>query len=284
MANSISTETLREKYAMSRLDHNLRRRLVAAGVMKVDTTDNKIIECPFVTTDGAAIGALAGTYSVGDVTVTNDKLEVTEYVAEAVHIFDFETRFNDFDLFTGAIDEMTFNIGEKIDRFALNEVVDNAGVSIATPSGGFAQANIDNIFGDIAAAFTGYADAMNGVYLVIENTEVSGLVQNQVLTGFSYRDAVAKNGLAGEYMGVEIYVTRTGTFVDATVGTQTFTNANNRLAGVKNTATFANIRSGGYEEKMVSGKTGKEVVVYGYTGAKVWSTKANLTADVVLTA
>lgn len=284
MANSIATETLREKYAMSRLDHNLRRRALASAIFKVDSTDNKYVDNPYVTTSGATAEAIDGTYTLGDLTVTNDRFEVTEWVFDSVHIHDFENRFNDFDLFTSAIDEMTSNVSLMADKIALNKVADNAGINIATPSGGFAQANIGEIFGDIVAAFSGYSEAMAGVYVAIENTEVSGLVQSQILSGFTFADSALKNGLAGEHLGVEIFVTRTGTFVSATVGTGTYTNANVRLAGVKNTASFANIRNGGYEEKSVTLKTGKEVVVYGYVDAHVWATKANLTATVTLTA
>jgi len=36
------------------------------------------------------------------------------------------------------------------------------------------------------------------------------------------------------------------------------------------------------EEKSVSGKTGKEVVTFGYIGAKVWATKAALMVKITL--
>lgn len=269
---------------MGRLDHNLRRRAIAAEIFTVDASGRKYVDNPYVTTTGANSGTMGGTLTLGDATVTNDRFEVTEWVHETVHIYDFENRFNDFDLFAGSIDEMTSNVALEADKIALNKVADQAGINIDTPSGGFAQANVDQIFGDIAGAFAGYAETMNGVYLVIENTEVSGMVQKQILTGFSFADAAAKNGFAGEYAGVEIFVTRTGTFVDATVGTGTYTNANVRLCGVKNTASFAMLRDGGYREVEVSLKTGKEVSVFGYVDANVWATKANLTATVTLTA
>lgn len=283
MANSIDNETKREKYAKGRLDYNLRRRAIAAEIFMVDNSANLYVDNPFVTTTGANAEAMAGTLTLGDLTITNDRFEVTEWVHETVHIFDFENRFNDFDLFSAAIDEMTSNVALMADKIALNKVADNAGANIATLSGGMAQANIDDLFGKIAGEFAGYQGVENGVYLAVENTEVPGLVQKQILTGFSFADATANNGLGGEYMGVEIYVTRTGTFVNGTVGTGTYTNANVRLCGVKKTASFAMIREGGYREVDVSLKTGKEVSVFGYVDAHVWTTKAPLTATVTLT-
>jgi hypothetical protein len=54
------------------------------------------------------------------------------------------------------------------------------------------------------------------------------------------------------------------------------------MFGVKNVATYAAPRGVRVEEKMVTGKTGKEVVVYGYIGAKVWTPKASLIVDITL--
>jgi hypothetical protein len=62
----------------------------------------------------------------------------------------------------------------------------------------------------------------------------------------------------------------------------TVTNAGHRVFGVKNVATYASPRGIKVEEKGVSGKTGKEVVVYGYCGFKLWTTKASLVVDITL--
>ena len=83
-------------------------------------------------------------------------------------------------------------------------------------------------------------------------------------------------------MGVDIYVVRTGTFTDATVGTITWTNAGHRVAGVKNVATTALPGGIKTEEKMVSGKTGMEVATYGYVGFKLWAPKVTLVIDITL--
>jgi hypothetical protein len=55
-----------------------------------------------------------------------------------------------------------------------------------------------------------------------------------------------------------------------------------RLFGVKNVCTYAAPRGIKMEEKYVSGYTGKEIVVYGYIGVKVWTPKAALTVDITL--
>ena len=54
------------------------------------------------------------------------------------------------------------------------------------------------------------------------------------------------------------------------------------MFGVKNVATYAAPRGIQFEEKSVTGKTGKEIVAFGYIGAKVWTPKASLIVDITL--
>ena len=284
MANTISTHSYREKFAKGRFDYLLRRSLISEAICNVDTTDNKTIKNPYISTGGATGQALTGTYSVGNVTTTDDDLVVTKEFIEGGHVMDWEEVLTEHSLFQGAIDQMTFNVKNEMDKWVLNSLCDDAGSSYSTPSGGFASGNVATIFSNINSTLAGYAEAYRGMYVVLENTDLPGIIATQVASGFSYADSALNNGLIGNYMGVDIYVTRTGTFVDATVAGDTFTNANNRVAGVKGASTFAHPRGIGYQEKAVSGKTGMELVVYGYTGFKQWATTANLTIDITLTA
>ncbi len=135
---------------------------------------------------------------------------------------------------------------------------------------------------NLISKVSGYAEAYNGLYLVLENTDITGVIQAQATNGFSFADSALNNGFMSSYMGVDIYVVRSGTFVTGTVGTQTFANSGCRLFGVKNMATYASPRGVQIEEKGVSGKTGKEVVTYGYCGVKVWGAKAALTVKITL--
>ena len=84
------------------------------------------------------------------------------------------------------------------------------------------------------------------------------------------------------YMGVDIYVVRTGIFATATLGTKSVTMSGARLFGVKNTTTYAAPRGVTAEELMVTGKTGREERTFAYCGAKVWATKAALTVKITL--
>lgn len=283
MANTIANRVYRDKYRRATLDHTLRNALVSEKIFEVDRSEVKRIQSPYSSTPTTTVQALAGTYSIANFTTTDDALSVDDEFIVAEHIFDFEETLTAFDLFANRVDQQSYSVALKIDQFVLNVITEDATGTYTTPAGGFATAaNASVIVSNLAALVMGYAETYKGLFLVIENTDVAGFAQAQVAQGFSYSDAALRNGFMSSYMGVDIHVVRTGTFQDATMGTKTFTNAGHRLFGVKNVATYAAPRGIQFEEKGVSGKTGKEVVCYGYIGAKVWFPISDLLIDITL--
>lgn len=282
--NTISTETYRQKYFASTLQIVLRKALIAEKICTVDRSDIKRIENPYGSQPTAAVTNISGTYSVSTYTTTDDTLTVDNEVKIAEHIYDFEKVLTAFDLFANRMDEMMYSVAERIDRFVINNLCEDGTETYSTPAGGFSAANINTIISNCASKVMGYQDVRNGMFLVIENTDVPGFMAAQMTNGFSYADAALRNGFMTSYGGVEIYVVRTGTFADETLGTKTYTNSGHRVFGVKNVATYASPRGISYEEKGVTGKTGKEVVVFGYIGFKLWTQKAGLIVDITITA
>ena len=132
----------------------------------------------------------------------------------------------------------------------------------------------------------GYAQSYNGLFLVIENTDVPGFIQAQAASGFSYADAALNNGFMTSYMGVDIYVVRTGLFEDLTAsgaaGSKTWTNSGHRVFGVKNVATYAAPRNITYDEKGRTGYTGREISTVGYIGFMFWTPVYDLGVDITL--
>lgn len=284
MANSLSTFTYRKKYMQTSLQAQLRNALVAEKICMVDRGEAKTIENPYVTQFTASITGLNGTYAINDVTTTDDTLTVNQEVKWGGHIFDFESRLSNFDLYNSVVDEATYAVAFQIDKFVLNNLCEDGTGSYVTPAGGFTTpANVNVILSNLSSKVMGYADTYNGLFLVIENTDVVGFMQTQLTNGFSFADAALRNGFMTSQAGVDIYVVRSGTFVDATIGTIAVTNSGHRVFGVKNVATYAAPRGIQMEEKGVSGKTGQEVVVYGYVGFKLWATKTDLIVDITLT-
>ena len=291
-ANTISTKTYRDKYRLATLDQLLRNLLVAEKLCAVDRSPVKTIQNPYgsqpTTVVQSLTGGNQGTYTPAAYTTTDEELTVNNEFIVSEHVWDFETSMSNFDLFASRTDEMTYSIAAAIDTWVLNTLLEAADTTTyTTPVGGFTTAaNINIIMSNLISKVAGYADAYKGLYLVIENTDVPGFIQAQATNGFSYADSALNNGFMSSYMGVDIYVVRSSTFKNenpgTVAGTETWTNVGHRLFGVKGVSTYCSPRDVKWEEKYVSGKTGKEVVCYGYVGFKAWTPKLALTCDITL--
>ena len=264
----------------------LKAALVAEKICQVDRTDAKYIWNPYGAAPTAVTQAIVGTYTPASYTTTDDTLTVADEVIVSEHIYDFEKVLNQNDINACRTDEMTAAVATAIDVYVLNGLCEAGTGTLDTPAGGFTTAaNVGTIFADICGKVAGYADAFNGLYCVVENTDLTGILQYESTSGFSFADAALNNGFVKSIMGVDIYVVRTGTFQSATFGTGVgaVTNSGHRVAGVKNVTTYAAPRGIQYAEKDVTGKTGKEIVLWGYIGFKAWYNKTALTIDITIT-
>ena len=283
--NTITERTYRDKYRLATLDTNLRYAMVAEKVCLVDRSEVKRIDSPYGNQPTATVSALTGTYTVSEWTVTDDYLQVTDEFKFAEHIYDFEEALTDFDLFASRTDEMMYSVAYAIDYWVINNLCEAGNATYTTPAGGFTTAsNINVIMSNLLSKVMGYADVYKGLFLIIEAADTVGFTQAQATNGFSFADAALKNGFMASYMGVDVYVVKDSTFASETKGTTAYTNSGHRVFGVKGVATYAAPRGIKIEEKGVTGKTGKEVVVYGYCGFKLWTTKQNLVVDITVTA
>lgn len=281
--NTQSTYGDRDVYFQSQYAEVLRRMLISEKICDVNNSDLKRIQNPYGNQVTATIQAVAGTYSVSAWTITDDALTVTDEVIYSEHIYGHEEFFAALPLAMSRIDEMMYGVSSGIDKFVLNNLCEDATSTYTTPTGGFTTAsNINDIIANLLSKVGGYQDLYKGTYLVIENTDMVGFIKAGMTNGYSFADMTLNNGFMDNYGGVDIYVTRTGTFVDATLGTTTVTNAGHRVFGVKNTALYASPRGMQYEEKPVTGKTGKEIVVYGLVGFKLFAQKAVLHTDITI--
>jgi len=281
--NTQSTYGERDKYFMSQYDIVLRNALVCEKICTVDNSDLKRLQNPYGSQPTATIQAVAGTYSVSAWTVTDDALTVTDEVIYGEHVFAHEEFFAVFDIAASRIDNMMYAVAFGIDKFVLNNLCEDATGTYTTPVGGFTTAsNINTIMANLVSKVAGFQEAYKGLFLVIENTDLVGFAVAGATNGFSMADATLKNGFMNEWMGVDIHVVRSGTFVSATLGTTTVTNSGHRVFGVKGVSTYASPRGMQYEEKAVSGKTGREIVDFGLIGFKLWAQKAGLVVDITL--
>jgi hypothetical protein len=281
--NTQSTYGNRDKYLQSQYEIVLRNMLVCEKICDVNNTELKRIQNPYGGQPTATIQAVVGTYSVSAWTITDDALTVTDEVIYAEHVFGFEEFFGVFDVAASRLDNMMYAVAFGIDKFVLNNLLEDGTGTYTTPVGGFTTAsNINTIMGTLQSKIAGYQGVEKGTFLVIENTDLVGFAVAGATNGFSVADSVLRNGYMNSWMGTDIYVVRSGTFVDATLGSTSVTNNGHRVFGVKGVATYASPRGIQYDEKPVTGKTGREIVVWGLVGFKLWVQKASLIVDITL--
>lgn len=264
----------------------MKNALVAEKICTVDRTDVKRIQNPYGSQPTATVQAVVGTYSVSAWTVTDDTLTVTDEVIYAEHVFAFEEFFATFDIAASRIDNMMYAVAFGVDKFVLNNLLEDATGVYTTPAGGFTeQANINTIIANLVSKVAGFETPYhmgNSLFLVIENTDLVGFMVAGFSNGFQFSDAHLRNGFGGSYGGVDVFIVRSGLFVDATIGSTSVTNSGHRVFGVKGVSTYASPRGMNYEEKPVTGKTGREIVVFALVGFKLWAQKASLIVDITL--
>ncbi len=285
MANTLGTKAKRDKYRAAQVQQALKAAVVLEKVCIVDNSDVRTISSPYITAVSTTVQALTGTYTPAAITLTDDTLTVTDEFIAATHIFDFESATAQFDLFYTAHVAIANSIATAVNKWGVNELCANATGSVAAIVGGLTTAgNVAKYFSKITAACTGYDESSAGFYIVVQNSDLEGIQQYQGAAGFSYADAVLNNGYLTSLFGIDIYVVRDSTFVDATTttasGSKTWTNSGHRVGGVKDVATYASPRGVHFEEKGRTGYTGMEVVGIAYGGFKQWTPTASLTLDI----
>lgn len=248
-------------------------------------TDNvKFIENPY----GAAgsvtqNNSIVGTYSVGTFSVTADTLTVTEEFVWSEHVYSFEKIASVADVKGSRMKEAMGQLAYSVDKYALNELCASGTGVYTTPVGGFSQTNTLTIAANLASKLVGFAANYSSKYIVIEPSDLPGVLLAMFGNGFATSDRALSNGFLNRWADFDWYVSGASTFVTATLGTTAFTNLNHRVAGVKGLATL--LMPGGemqWMEKEVTGKTGVELALASYAGMKVWAQKASLTIDITL--
>jgi len=286
VANTNATTSWNTKFFGPNFQQILRNALVAEKICKVDRSNSKIIYNPYSSQPTVEISTLTGTYTPTAYTTTNDTLTVGTEFKVGEHIYDFERVMQHADTMMDRMDNQSFAIKSSIDKYIVNLLCEDGTGTYTTPASGFTvAANIPVIFSNLLSKLGGYSTPIGGAYLVIEQTDMVGILQSQLASGYSYSDRALNNGFMTNYAGVDIYVVPSGTFEDATyVGTDTtsITNSGHRVFGPKGAATYAIPQDVNTRAFPVSGKTGMEVSTNGLFGFKLWNQFKALTVDITL--
>jgi len=291
---NLSTNAQRRTYALNAFDTQLEKEIISPMIFKVDTSNSRTIDAPFVNTTTTTAGAITDTYVAGTPATTDDTLTVNKQFHNVQNVGNFAQKVGQFDVISGVIKEVTRSVAESLDQWALNRALtDVAGstASFATAAGGITKTNALDLIATIQGRLSGMKNLPGqNAYLVIENTELPAFLQNAAASGFAFGDKVLFSGTVKNVMNTDIFVARSGTFVSATVAGDAFTNVNRRLFGVKNMITLAKpsaTREGAvttYFEKEIDGFIGTQVGMVCYSGLKAWAPKLNMSGALTITA
>lgn len=225
----------------------------------------KYIHNPFPTPGSITTNSpMAGTYTAGAFVSTDDDLVVNREAIYSTHIFDFEATFADYDLAMETFKLAAAKLAEDMDT-ELFTILDAGAANTVTVAGGFAAGTVISSLAEALGHISGFAQMTNGTYVVIDNTQVAAFVEAGAGNGFSYADAVLRNGMMGQLLGFDIYVVRSGQLP-----------ANVALAGIKKASTTGIGGSIKVEEKGVAGKTGKEMTAINYSRSALWNNNQEL--------
>lgn len=281
--NFTEATAYRKKWMPNLFQEVLHNALTAEKICQVDTSDVKFIENPYHSAGSVTQQATVGTYSVAAFTVTADTLTVSEEFVWSEQVYDFEQVASVADVKGSRMNEAMAQMATSIDKYVLNAIGTDATGTYTTPINGFTAGNMNQIVGDLIAKVSGFATPLNRMYVVIEQTDVSGVIQAGMANGFNFADKWLNNGWVGNYAGLDFYIVKSGTFVTTTLGSKSVTMSGKRLAGVTGITTYCRPTSRmQWMEKEVSGKTGVELAMVAYCGARVWAQKATLTIRITL--
>lgn len=264
MANTHNAEFFWSHEAQSDTMQDFLRSMLVAGKISEFKEGVKYIENPYASDATVTTNSpMAGTYSVSDITITDDELLVNTEEIYPIHIMDYEKVFGDFDLGLDQLRRASYQLAKKVDTALLTELATNAGNTV-TVAGGFASGTVISKMAEVSGVLAGY-DSVEGLYLVIDNTQVQAFVEAGAGNGFSFSDSTLNNGLFAKLFGFEIYVVRAGVLP-----------ANTAIAGVKKASTTGTGGSIKIEEKGVTGKTGMEIAYIMYHTSKLWNNNEDL--------
>lgn len=256
---ALSTYTWTHAKKASIMQEYLESMTVARAISDF-VVGKKYIHNPFPTPGAVTVNSpMTGLYTPVTLTTTDDSLEVNREAIYNTHLFDFETTFADYNLANEVLKLASAKLAEDMDRELLAILAAGAGTTINV-SGGFTKVNAFDSIASAVGVLSGYTQSMNGLYIVIDNTQVPAFISAGATAGFTFADAVLNNGLMGNIMGFDIYTVRAGQLP-----------ANTAIAGIKKASTTGTGGAIKIEEKQVSGKTGTEFAAINYSRSALWN-------------
>lgn len=212
MANTIAPEVFREVFSTT-LQERTRTNTVAGIITKMrmgefGATFNNPYRSETVTTSGtsASVDDRLCEIDVQPFTVTNEKVELLDYISSAEEICETNEAYTIVDLDADRMKEMTQAMIEAVDRKVLADASTQAVLATTTPVTDAATAKA--AAQEIVAFLSGFAGGMSNRFMVMGNSTYQYFIDlvSQVATPFG--DRTLETGDVFTYLGMEVIVVR----------------------------------------------------------------------------
>jgi hypothetical protein len=220
MANAIADGAFRQLW-MAGVQEDLDKKLVAKGISTTDSRASRIFHNPFNSTPVGTNGTKQLTYSIEDMTSSDDTLTVAQRATAAEHIDSYEQMMTSYDLMSQQERRQAYRIADFIDQYVLNKPVGFSGVrkiDNGVMGGGASDGaayvtsstNINGVPTKIAQYLAlGNGALEQGLFWVVSPYEVANIVAYAQSHGFNIADAAIKDGYNGSlgknFGGVDLY-------------------------------------------------------------------------------
>jgi hypothetical protein len=208
MSNTIADGAFRQLW-LEGVQEDLDKKLVAKGIGSVDTRPSRIFHNPFNSTPVGSNGAKQLTYSVEDMTSSDNTLTVQQRATAAEHIDSYEEMMTSYGLMAQQEQRQAYRIADYIDQYVLNKPVGFSGVRKidngvmgggASDSAPYAMSstNANSVANKIFTYLAlGNGAIEKGITWVVSPYDVNNIVAYAQSHGFNLEDESIQNGFNG---------------------------------------------------------------------------------------
>lgn len=221
MSNTIGDGAFRQLW-MAGVQEDLDKKLVAKGISTTDSRASRLFHNPFNSTPVGTNGTRQTTYTIEDMTSTDDTLTVQQRATAAEHIDNYEQMMTSYDLMSQQEQRQAYRIADFIDQYVLNKPVGFSGVRKidngvmgggASDSAAYvtSSTNINGVPTKIAQYLALGNGAMEkGLFWVVSPYEMANITSYAQSHGFNVADSSISSGYQGvigkAFGGVDVYV------------------------------------------------------------------------------
>jgi len=283
MANALTP--LNPEWWSNRMGRLQKKTLVARAICstreEAKLTDGDIVNRPYISDLSVNTYVKRTAVTIQDITSTNEQLAVDQSKESSFYVDDVDVIQNRYDVMAEQSDRATYQLNDGIDSFVFGKYGDIADSVDDGDIGGTngnpitaSTSNIQRVFTALKKKMREANISMTGDTFMVVSPEEAELIELYVAAnGFNTADATIRNGYAGNFLGVKVYVSNNLTDT---------ANVRHAIGGKLGAIDLVVQKQPSVQIKDVSDKLGKNFLVHTLYGAKIFNQGSKEIFDVQL--